>query len=69
MNGDVIKGNWKQMTGAIKSQWGELTDDEIDQLDGERERLAGLIQERYGMAKDQAEEEIASFIAKQKSAA
>lgn len=69
MNWDVIKGNWKQMTGAIKSQWGELTDDEIDQLDGERERLAGLIQERYGMAKDQAEEEIDSFIAKQKSAA
>ena len=69
MNWDVFKGNWKQMTGAIKSQWGELTDDEIDQLDGERERLAGLIQERYGMAKDQAEEEIDSFIAKQKSGA
>jgi uncharacterized protein YjbJ (UPF0337 family) len=69
MNWDVIKGNWKQMTGAIKSQWGELTDDEIDQLDGERERLAGLIQERYGMAKDEAEKEIDSFISKQKSAA
>jgi uncharacterized protein YjbJ (UPF0337 family) len=69
MNWDTIKGNWKQMTGSLKAQWGDLTDDDLQQIDGEREKLAGLIQERYGMAKDEAESEIDAFIAKQKSAA
>ncbi|WP_298973829.1 CsbD family protein [uncultured Roseobacter sp.] len=69
MNWDIIKGNWKQMTGTIQSKWGELTNDEIDQLEGDRERLAGLIQERYGVAKDEAERQIDAFIAEHKSAA
>lgn len=69
MNWDIIKGNWKQMKGEVKSKWGELTDDEIDQAEGDRERLSGLIQERYGVAKDEAERQIDAFIAKNKSAA
>ncbi|WP_299968991.1 CsbD family protein [uncultured Roseobacter sp.] len=69
MNWDIIKGNWKQMTGSVKSKWGELTDDEVDQVEGDRERLAGLIQERYGVAKDEAERQIDAFIAENKSAA
>ncbi|WP_299676517.1 CsbD family protein [uncultured Roseobacter sp.] len=69
MNWDIIKGNWKQMKGQVQSKWGELTDDEIDQAEGDRERLAGLIQERYGVAKDEAERQIDAFIAENKSAA
>ncbi|MBW4710657.1 CsbD family protein [Roseobacter sp. YSTF-M11] len=69
MNWDTIKGNWKQLTGSIQSKWGELTNDEIDQVQGDRERLAGLIQERYGVAKEEAENQIDAFIAEHKSAA
>lgn len=69
MNWDVIKGNWKQMTGQVQSKWGKLTDDEVEQLEGDRQQLAGLIQERYGVAKDEAERQIDSFIAETKSAA
>ncbi|GFE51234.1 CsbD family protein [Roseobacter cerasinus] len=69
MNWDIIKGNWKQMKGQVQSKWGELTDDEIDQAEGDRARLAGLIQERYGVARDEAERQIDAFIAQHKSAA
>lgn len=69
MNWDIIKGNWKQMTGSVQSKWGELTGDEIDQAKGDRDRLAGLIQERYGVAKDEAERQIDAFIAEHRSAA
>jgi uncharacterized protein YjbJ (UPF0337 family) len=61
MNDDIIKGKWKQITGRIKSQWGKLTDDDLDQADGHREYLVGKIQERYGIAKDKAEEEVKRF--------
>lgn len=69
MNWDIIKGNWKQMKGQVQSKWGELTDDEIEQAEGDRARLVGLIQERYGVAKDEAERQIDAFIAEHKSAA
>ncbi len=69
MNNDILKGNWKQLTGEIKSKWGELTDDEIQQAEGERDRFVGLIQERYGMAKADAEAEVDRFFAELKSAA
>ena len=48
---DQVKGNWHQFKGAIKAKWNDLTDDEIDQMNGERERIVGKIQERYGKAK------------------
>ncbi|AEI92478.1 MULTISPECIES: CsbD family protein [Roseobacter] len=69
MNWDVIKGNWSQMTGEIKSQWGDLTDDEIQKAAGERERFVGLIQERYGLAKSDAEVQVDKFLANLKDAA
>ena len=69
MNTDILKGNWKQLTGEIKSKWGELTDDEIQQAEGERDRFVGLIQERYGMAKADAEAEVDRFFAELQSAA
>ena len=48
---DQAKGNWHQFKGAIKAKWNDLTDDDLDQMNGERERIVGKIQERYGEAK------------------
>ncbi len=64
MNWDTIKGNWKQLTGEAKSQWGELTDDDVQQANGEREKLVGKVQERYGVAKDEAERQVDEFAAR-----
>lgn len=61
MNADRIKGNWKQLTGRIKSEWGKLTDDDLQVADGHREYLAGKLQERYGIAKDEADEKVREF--------
>lgn len=58
MNWDQVKGNWKQVKGAIKAQWGRLTDDELDEINGEREKLIGKIQERYGIAREEAEKQV-----------
>jgi len=55
MNWDTVKGNWKQMTGSAKEQWGKLTDDDLTFIEDRREQLVGHVQERYGMAKDAAE--------------
>ncbi len=65
MNWDRIEGNWKQVTGKAKVQWGKLTNDDFDVIAGKREQLAGKIQERYGVAKDEAEEQVSAW---QKSA-
>lgn len=64
MNWDTIEGNWKQMTGSIKAKWGELTDDEITEAGGNREKLVGKVQEKYGIAKDEAEKQVDEFAAK-----
>ena len=69
MNWDFIKGNWTQIKGEIKSRWADLTDDEISQIDGERENFVGLVQETYGLAKSDAEEPVDAFIKSVKSAA
>ena len=61
MNWDRIQGTWKQLTGRAKEQWGKLTDDDFNVLDGRREQLAGVIQERYGVAKDDAEKQVAAW--------
>lgn len=58
MNWDQVKGNWKQVKGTIKAQWGRLTDDELDEINGEREKLIGKIQERYGIAREEAEKQV-----------
>jgi len=64
MNWDRVQGNWKQLKGEAKRQWGKLTDDELDQAEGNREKLAGKIQERYGIAKDEAERQIDEWAAR-----
>ncbi len=61
MNKDIASGNFKQLKGKIKEQWGKLTDDEIDQMEGHAEILAGKLQERYGMARDDAERQAREF--------
>jgi len=61
MNWDRIQGNWKQLTGKVKEQWGKLTDDDIDRIGGKRDQLAGKLQESYGITKDEAERQIESF--------
>ena len=52
------------MTGSIKEQWGKLTDDEVQQAEGDREQLVGKIQENYGVAKEEAEKQVDEFLAK-----
>jgi uncharacterized protein YjbJ (UPF0337 family) len=61
MNWDRIQGNWKQVTGQAKEQWGKLTDDDFDVVAGRRDQLAGKIQERYGVAKDEADKQVAAW--------
>jgi uncharacterized protein YjbJ (UPF0337 family) len=62
MNWDQIQGNWKQLTGKVKAKWGKLTDDDLTVIAGKRDQLAGILQERYGYAKDHAEKELDTFI-------
>jgi uncharacterized protein YjbJ (UPF0337 family) len=64
MNWDTIQGNWKQLTGQVKSQWGKLTDDDLTVVAGHRDQLSGKIQERYGIAKDVAEQQLKDWEAK-----
>lgn len=58
---DQIEGNWKQFKGKVKETWGDLTDDELDQVAGKRDVLLGKIQERYGIEKDEAERRLRDF--------
>jgi len=58
MNWDQIAGNWTQFRGKVKEKWGELTDDELDQIAGQKDQLVGVLQKRYGYAREQAEREV-----------
>jgi uncharacterized protein YjbJ (UPF0337 family) len=58
MNKDTIKGDWKQLSGKIKAKWGELTDDDIKQSEGNSEYLLGKLQEKYGLEKDKAKQSL-----------
>ena len=57
-NSDIFEGKWKQMKGKVQSKWGKLTDDEVDQVEGDSQKLEGLLQERYGMAREEAKKQI-----------
>ncbi|MCR8547676.1 CsbD family protein [Salipiger sp. P9] len=63
MNWDIVQGKWKQLKGSVQEQWGELTDDDLDRAAGNREQLVGIIQERYGLAKAEAERKVDAFFA------
>jgi uncharacterized protein YjbJ (UPF0337 family) len=58
MNWDLIKGKWHEVKGSVRAKWGELTDDEIEELDGNREKMVGKIQQKYGVAKEEAEKQV-----------
>jgi uncharacterized protein YjbJ (UPF0337 family) len=58
MNWDTLKGGWKQFRGRVKERWGELTDDELDRIEGKRDQLVGALQSRYGIAREEAERQL-----------
>lgn len=61
MNRDTFKGQWKQVKGSVKKQWGKLTDDDLMEIEGQRDQLIGKIQERYGIAREEAQEQLKEF--------
>ena len=66
MNKDIIEGNWEQLKGSIKKQWGKLTDDHLDEIKGDKQKLAGRIQELYGIKREEAQKKVDDWEALQK---
>jgi len=62
MNTDTFKGQWNQLKGRVRRQWGKLTDDDVDQIQGNAEILLGKLQERYGRSKDEAQKDLDRFL-------
>jgi uncharacterized protein YjbJ (UPF0337 family) len=65
MNEDILKGKWNQLKGQIKQQWGDLTDDDLDRISGQKDEMIGLLQERYGWERSRAEAEYNDFMKSQ----
>ncbi|KQT10275.1 CsbD family protein [Ramlibacter sp. Leaf400] len=61
MNNDRVQGQWKQWKGQLKERWGRLTDDDLDVIAGRRDQLLGRIQERHGIAKEEANRQVKDF--------
>ncbi|MTH64824.1 CsbD family protein [Paracoccus shanxieyensis] len=61
MNWDIIEGKWNQVKGSVKEKWGDLTDDELTEVGGKRDKLAGKLQEKYGWTKEEAERKVDDF--------
>jgi uncharacterized protein YjbJ (UPF0337 family) len=61
MNWDQVQGNWKQFAGKVKAKWGKLTDNDLTVVAGKRDQLSGILQKKYGYAKEQAEKELDEF--------
>ena len=62
MNWDQLEGKWKQLKGGIRSQWGKLTDDDLEYMAGSRDKFVGRLQERYGIARDEAQRQADSWL-------
>jgi len=62
MNWDQMEGKWNQYKGQAKEKWGRLTDDDLKVINGQRQQLVGKIQERYGVAKEAAEDQAEAFV-------
>ncbi len=62
MNWDQIKGNWQQLEGNLKTRWGKLTDDDLKQVQGQKDILLGKIRERYGLKKEEAERQVTTWL-------
>ena len=67
MNWSQLEGNWKQFKGEIRARWGRLTDDDMDVILGNREKLLGRLQERYGIAREEAEAEVDEFMREERT--
>jgi uncharacterized protein YjbJ (UPF0337 family) len=65
MDWDRVEGNWKQLKGSIKEQWGKLTDDDLSIINGSRDKLEGKLQEVYGIAKDQSRRDVDAWFQRQ----
>jgi uncharacterized protein YjbJ (UPF0337 family) len=61
MNMDILEGKWKQLRGDVRQKWGELTDDDLDRVAGKRDKLVGILQERYGWSRDEASMHVDDF--------
>jgi uncharacterized protein YjbJ (UPF0337 family) len=64
MNEDILKGKWHQLKGKLKEEWGDLTDDDVNQIEGRSEQLAGKLQEKYGYSKADADRKVDEFLRK-----
>ncbi len=62
MNKEILKGKWNQLKGEVQKNWGDFTDDEVDQINGKTSKLLGLLQEKYGLKQEEAEKEVEKFI-------
>lgn len=62
MNEDTLKGQWTQIKGRVREQWGKLTNDDLDQIHGRAEQLIGKVQERYGIQRDEAKRQVDDFM-------
>jgi uncharacterized protein YjbJ (UPF0337 family) len=65
VNRDILEGNWKKMKGKVKQEWGKLTDSELEQIDGKAHELVGLVQERYGYSREEAEKKVDEWASRQ----
>jgi uncharacterized protein YjbJ (UPF0337 family) len=63
MNSDQLEGKWKQLKGSVKQQWGKLTDDDLTFINGRSQELVGKVQERYGIAREEAQKRVNDFLA------
>jgi len=61
MNRDILSGKWKQIRGDVKQMWGNITDNDLEEIDGHREKLAGILQERFGWTRERTEQELTRF--------
>ncbi len=61
MNANILKGQWRELKGEVKRRWGKLTDDDMMEIEGESEKLIGLLQKRYGYSREEAEREYKEF--------
>ncbi len=62
MNKDILKGHWKEIKGEAKKKWGNLTDDDLLEIEGAEEKLIGKLQKKYGYARERAEKEYENFM-------
>jgi uncharacterized protein YjbJ (UPF0337 family) len=67
MNEDTLKGQWLQVKGKVRERWGKLTNDDLDMVGGKAEQLIGKVQERYGIARDQAKREVDAWLKEDKT--